>query len=83
MLCTISLDANISYDDHEKDQMMALDSLAAHYVQRAKKERDKETKKEYFSKVSVFLKESMSYDCFTQISNINRLLGLIQIYVLV
>ena len=37
--------------------MMALDSLAAHYVQKAKKERDKELKKECFSKVSVSLRE--------------------------
>ena len=58
------LDANISYDDHDRDQMMALDSLAAYYVGKAKKERDKEAKKEYFSKVS--------FNCFTKLWMILR-----------
>ncbi|XP_011403140.1 PREDICTED: RNA polymerase-associated protein CTR9 homolog [Amphimedon queenslandica] len=65
LLQTSRTDANISYDDHEKDQMMALDSLAAHYVQKAKKERDKETKKEYFSKATLLYSTAdkiMMYD---------------------
>lgn len=44
--------------------MMALDSLAAYYVGKAKKERDKEAKKEYFSKVS--------FKCFTKLWMILR-----------
>lgn len=44
--------------------MMALDSLAAYYVSKAKKERDKEAKKEYFSKVS--------FKCFTKLWMILR-----------
>ena len=38
-------DADVSYKDHEKDQMVALDTLAAHYVQLARKEKQKEKRK--------------------------------------
>ena len=37
--------------DHEKDQMVALDTLAAYYVQQARKEKDKELRKDYFAQV--------------------------------
>jgi len=43
-------DANRSYRDNEKGQMVCLDTLAAFYVQQARKERNKETKKELFTK---------------------------------
>lgn len=46
-----SIDANRSYRDSEKGQMVCLDTLAAFYVQQARKERNKETKKELFTKV--------------------------------
>ena len=38
-------DADVSYKDDEKDQMAALDTLAAHYVQLARKEKQKEKRK--------------------------------------
>ena len=44
-------DANRSYRDSEKGQMVCLDTLAAFYVQQARKERNKEHKKELFTKV--------------------------------
>lgn len=44
-------DANRNYRDSEKGQMVCLDTLAAFYVQQARKERNKETKKELFTKV--------------------------------
>lgn len=44
-------DADASYKDHEKDQMVALDTLAAHYVQLARKEKQKEKRKELFAQV--------------------------------
>lgn len=47
----LSIDANRSYRDSEKGQMVCLDTLAAFYVQQARKERNKETKKELFTKV--------------------------------
>lgn len=47
------LDADISYSEHEKDQMAALDTLAAYYIQKARHEKNKDIKKENFSKVSI------------------------------
>ena len=44
-------DADISYSDHEKDQMAALDTLATYYVQLARKEKNKEHRKEFFAQV--------------------------------
>ena len=44
-------DAAIS-KDYEKDQMRALDALAAHYVLKANKEKDKTQKKELFQKAT-------------------------------
>ena len=51
----IFIDADLSYTDHEKDQMVALDTLAAYYIQKARHEKTKELKKEYFSKVPTFI----------------------------
>ena len=48
----LSADANRDYRDSEKDQMMCLDTLAAFYVQQARKEKNKETKKELFTQVN-------------------------------
>ena len=50
-------DADVSYKDHEKDQMVALDTLAAHYVQLARKEKQKEKRKELFAQVRLPLCE--------------------------
>ena len=47
----LSTDANRNYRDSEKGQMVCLDTLAAFYVQQARKERNKESKKELFTKV--------------------------------
>ncbi len=44
-------DADTSYSDNEKDQMSALDTLAAYYVQQARKEKDKELRKDFFAQV--------------------------------
>ena len=45
-------DADITYVDHDKDQMAALDTLAAHYVQLARNEKSKDLRKEHFAQVS-------------------------------
>lgn len=47
-------EANRNYRDNEKGQMVCLDTLAAFYVQQARKERNKESKKELFTKVQLF-----------------------------
>ena len=51
MLELFSVDADIHYQDHEKDQMAAFDTLAAYYVQQARKEKEKELRKDYFAQV--------------------------------
>lgn len=45
-------DANIDYRDFEKDQMQALDMLAAYYVQQANHEKNKDKKRELFAKAN-------------------------------
>lgn len=47
------IDANINYRDFEKDQMRALDMLAAHYVQEANQEKTKDKKRELFTKATL------------------------------
>ncbi|RZF42744.1 hypothetical protein LSTR_LSTR007721 [Laodelphax striatellus] len=46
------IDANIDYRDFEKDQMRALDMLAAYYVQMANREKNKDKKKDLFLKAN-------------------------------
>ena len=41
----------MSYSDSEKDQMMALDTLAAYHVQQARSEKNREKRKDYFAQV--------------------------------
>ena len=50
MLVNIS-EGNINYKNSDKDRMVCLDTLAAYYVQEAKKEKNKEKKKELFTQV--------------------------------
>ncbi|XP_036312946.2 RNA polymerase-associated protein CTR9 homolog [Pipistrellus kuhlii] len=40
------IDGTLDYRDHEKDQMTCLDTLAAYYVQQARKEKNKDNKKD-------------------------------------
>ena len=54
-------DADIGYVDHEKDQMSALDTLAAHYVQLARNEKSKDLKKEHFAQA-----RDMNLPCLVQ-----------------
>jgi RNA polymerase-associated protein CTR9 len=53
ILETSRTSANTAYKNHDKDMLKALDTLAAHYVQQANKEKNKELKKEYCSKATV------------------------------
>ena len=46
-----SIEGNIKYTNSDRDRMICLDTLAAYYVQEAKKEKNKEKKKEMFTKV--------------------------------
>lgn len=46
-------EANIDYPNMEVDQMAALDKLSAYYVQQANKEKDRERKRELFTKATL------------------------------
>ena len=50
-LIFIYTEGNINYTNSDRDRMICLDTLAAYYVQEAKKEKNKEKKKEMFTKV--------------------------------
>ncbi|XP_063293936.1 RNA polymerase-associated protein CTR9 homolog isoform X2 [Pelobates fuscus] len=47
------IDGNLDYRDHEKDQMTCLDTLAAYYVQQARKEKNKDNKKELITQATL------------------------------
>ncbi|TNN86594.1 RNA polymerase-associated protein CTR9 [Liparis tanakae] len=47
------IDGNLDYRDHEKDQMTCLDTLAAYYVQQARKEKNKDAKKELITQATL------------------------------
>ena len=49
--CLSSTDADVVYTDHDKDQMAALDTLATYYVQLARREKNKEKRKDFFAQV--------------------------------
>jgi len=53
MLETARSDASQEYANYEKDQMTAFDSLAAHYVQLAHREKNKERKRELFTQATL------------------------------
>ncbi|XP_071371914.1 RNA polymerase-associated protein CTR9 homolog isoform X3 [Centroberyx affinis] len=47
------IDGNLDYRDHEKDQMTCLDTLSAYYVQQARKEKNKDAKKELITQATL------------------------------
>ena len=46
-------DASLKYKDYERDQMKALDTLAAYYVTKANKEKNRDKKRELFTSATV------------------------------
>ncbi|XP_028412693.1 RNA polymerase-associated protein CTR9 homolog [Dendronephthya gigantea] len=52
LLETAKTESNINYTNSDRDRMICLDTLAAYYVQEAKKEKNKERKKEMFTKAT-------------------------------
>ena len=46
-------DASLDYANFEKDQMRSLDTLAAFYVQQAHREKNKDRKRELFTKATL------------------------------
>ncbi|XP_043475768.1 RNA polymerase-associated protein CTR9 homolog [Leptopilina heterotoma] len=65
------LDANTNYRDFEKDQMRALDMLAAYYVQEANREKNKDKKRDLFTKATLLYTTADKIIMYDQ----NHLLG--------
>jgi len=67
-------DANLQYPNFEKDQMVAFDALAAHYVQMAHREKNKEKKREFFTQATLLYTTAdkiIMYDQVRQISGVS------------
>lgn len=63
------MDANIDYRDFERDQMRALDMLAAYYVQEANKEKSKDKKKELFTEATLLYTMADKIIMYDQVSH--------------
>lgn len=68
-------EANVKYRDYEKDQMRACDMLAAYHVQEANREKNKDKKKDLFSKATLLYTAADKIIMYDQVctihSNIN------------
>lgn len=62
------IDANIDYRDYEKDQMRALDMLAAYYVKEANREKNKDKKRELFTKATLLYTTADKIIMYDQVS---------------
>jgi hypothetical protein len=65
------LDANVDYRDYEKDQMRALDMLAAYYVQEANREKNKDKKRELFTKATLLYTTADKIIMYDQVRHTN------------
>ena len=63
-------DSNIQYDNFERDQMRALDTLAAYYVQQAHKEKNKDRKRELFTQSTLLYTTADRIIMYDQVSTI-------------
>ena len=63
--------ADLNYDGYDKDQMRAYDTLAAYYVQEANKEKNKDKKRELFTKATLLYTTADKIIMYDQ----NHLLG--------
>ncbi|XP_076114425.1 RNA polymerase-associated protein CTR9 homolog [Mytilus galloprovincialis] len=64
-------DAGLDYPNFEKDQMRALDTLAAYYVQKAHKEKNKDKKRDLFTQATLLYTTADKIIMYDQ----NHLLG--------
>nr|CAD7428935.1 unnamed protein product [Timema monikensis] len=64
------LDANVDYRDFEKDQMRALDMLAAYYVQEANREKNKDKKRDLFTKATLLYTTADKIIMYDQVSSL-------------
>lgn len=61
-------DANLNYQNFERDQMRALDTLAAYYVQQAHKESNKEKKRDIFTQATLLYTTADKIIMYDQVS---------------
>lgn len=61
-------EANTDYNDFEKDQMRALDMLAAYYVQLANQEKIKEKREKLFDKANLLYNTADKIIMYDQVS---------------
>lgn len=64
------IDGNLDYRDHEKDQMTCLDTLAAYYVQQARKEKNKDNKKDLITQATLLYTMADKIIMYDQVSQI-------------
>ena len=62
-------EANLNYKDSEKDQMKALDTLAAYYVQQANQEKNKVKNRELFTKATLLYTTADKIIMYEQVRN--------------
>lgn len=65
------IDGNLDYRDHEKDQMTCLDTLAAYYVQQARKEKNKDAKKELITQATLLYTMADKIIMYDQVINMS------------
>lgn len=64
------IDGNLDYRDHEKDQMTCLDTLAAYYVQQARKEKNKDNKKDLITQATLLYTMADKIIMYDQVNQI-------------
>lgn len=72
-------DAGLDYPNFERDQMRALDTLAAYYVQKGHREKNKDKKRELFTQATLLYTTAdriIMYDQVSQINTLYRIQGL-------
>lgn len=61
-------DAGLDYPNFERDQMRALDTLAAYYVQKGHKEKNKDKKRELFTQATLLYTTADRIIMYDQVS---------------
>ena len=63
-------DAGLDYTNSERDQMKSLDTLAAYYVQKAHREKNKDLKRELFTQATLLYTTADKIIMYDQVRNI-------------
>lgn len=69
-------DAGLDYPNFERDQMRALDTLAAYYVQKGHKEKNKDKKRELFTQATLLYTTADRIIMYDQVSLLQKKWGL-------